>query len=209
MKLLRIDSSARNNSVSRQMTDKFVTEWLEKNPGGEVIERDLTLTTLPAITEEWSSGSFTDPQKRTAAQRQALAMSDIFIGEIEAADVIVIGAPMYNFAISAPLKGWIDNIVRPGRTVGFGPTGPQGLLADKKVFILTARGGSYRPGSARAGHDYQEPYLRLILGYVGLSDVTFLHADNQLRAEAEATRNSAFQQLSALVVAASSATAQV
>ena len=209
MKLLRIDSSARSNSVSRQMTDKFVSEWLEKNSDGRVIERDLARTVLPAITDDWSSGSFTDPQKRTAAQRQALAMSDIFINEIEAADVIVIGAPMYNFSISALLKGWIDHIVRPGRTVGFGPNGPKGLLTNKKVFVLTARGGSYRPGSAREGHDHQEPYLRLILGHIGLSDVTFIHSDNQLREEAEASRNAALEQIGRLVASASAAAAQM
>jgi FMN-dependent NADH-azoreductase len=162
MKLLRIDSSARHNSVSRRLTGAFVTAWRSANPAGEVTERDLAATTLPVITTEWTQAAFTDSAKRSEEQWQVLLPSETFITELEAAGIIVISVPMYNFTISAPLKGWIDHIVRPGRTVAYGPDGPKGLLAGKKTFVLTSRGGMYATGLPAGARDYQEPYLRLI-----------------------------------------------
>ncbi len=179
MKLLRIDSSARRNSVSRQLTARFVETWKKQNPTGEVIERDLAKTDLPSITDEWTLAAHCDPATLTPAQRQTLSVSEALIEELLAADTIVIGAPMYNFTISAPLKAWIDQIVRSGRTVLFGQNGPDGVLKGKKVVVLTSRGGAYRPGTPTAQYDYQEPYLRHILGFIGLTDVTFIHAENQ------------------------------
>ncbi len=181
MKLLRVDSSARRNSVSRQLTQRFVESWKKENPAGEVIERDLASTHLPLITDEWALAAHSDPAKRTPAQQETLAASDALVEELLAADTIVIGAPMYNFTVSALLKAWIDQIVRVGRTVLFGARGPQGLLKGKKVVVLTSRGGSFRPGSPTAQFDHQEPYLRHILGFIGLTDVTFIHAENQKR----------------------------
>jgi FMN-dependent NADH-azoreductase len=108
-----------------------------------------------------------------------LATSDVLIHELTQADIIVIGAPMYNFAISSLLKAWIDQVVRIGKTVLFTPTGPKGLLKGKKAFVITSRGGAYRPGTVTERFDYQEPYLRHILGAIGLSDLTFIHAENQ------------------------------
>src|SRR5579863_7178504 len=133
MKLLRIDSSARRNSVSRQLTARFVETWKKENPTGEVIERDLAKTDLPSITDEWTLAAHSDPATWTPAQRQTLSVSEALIEELLAADTIVIGAPMYNFTISAPLKAWIDQIVRVGRTVLYGPNGPAGLLQGKQV----------------------------------------------------------------------------
>jgi FMN-dependent NADH-azoreductase len=103
----------------------------------------------------------------------------VLIEELLVADTIVGGAPMYNFTISAPLKAWIDQIVRVGRTVFGGPKGPEGVLKGKKVVVLTSRGGAYRPGTPTAQFDYQEQYLRHILAFIGLTDVTFIHAENQ------------------------------
>ena|SRR5258708_10307434 len=179
MKLLRIDSSARRNSISRQLTGKFVETWKQEHPEGEVIERDLAATDLPLISDEWAQASHLDPAKLTAELKQALAVSDTLVAELAAADTIVIGAPMYNFAISAPLKGWIDQIVRVGKTVLFGATGPEGLLKGKKTFVVTSRGGAYRPGTPTEHYDYQQPYLKHVLGFIGLRDVTFIHAENQ------------------------------
>jgi FMN-dependent NADH-azoreductase len=204
MKLLRIDSSARRNSVSRQLTRKFVETWQTENPGGEVIERDLATTHLPLITDEWMLASHSDPASLTPAQRETLSVSDALVEELLAADTIVIGAPMYNLTVSAPLKGWIDQIVRLGRTVLYGPNGPDGVLKGKKAVVLTSRGGAFRPGTPTAQYDHQEPYLRHILGFIGLTEVTFIHAENQKPGDlAEPARVAAFEQLQQAAVAAS------
>jgi FMN-dependent NADH-azoreductase len=196
MKLLRIDSSARRNSVSRQLSERFVELWKKANPTGDVTERDLATTQLPAITDEWTLAAYSDPAILTPAQRQTLSLSETLIEELLAADTIVIGAPMYNLTVSAPLKAWIDQIVRVGRTVLYGPNGPEGKLKGKKVFVLTSRGGSFRPGTPTAQYDHQEPYLRHILGFIGLTDVTFIHAENQKPGElAEPSRAAAFELL--------------
>ena len=183
MKLLQIDSSARTSSVTRRLTAKFAEEWRKNHPDGEVIRRDLSATFLPLITDAWAATQV-DDSKRTPAERSYLATSDELIGELQAADTVVIGAPMYNFTIPAPLKAWIDQVVRLGKTVIYGPNGPQGLLAKKKVVVITSRGGAYEKGTAKEAYDFQEPYLRHVLGFMGLTDVTFIHAENQGRAEA-------------------------
>jgi FMN-dependent NADH-azoreductase len=204
MKLLRIDSSARRNSVSRQLTEKFVETWKKQNPAGEVIERDLAATPLPHITDEWVAASHSNPASLTPAQQETLAVSHALIEELRAADTIVIGAPMYNFTISAPLKGWIDQVVRIGQTWLYSPSGPEGLLKGKKVVVLTSRGGAYRPGSPTAQYDHQEPYLRHIFGFIGITDVTFIHAENQKPGElAESSRAAAFEQLQQAAAASS------
>ena len=196
MKLLRIDSSARRNSVSRQLTNSFVETWKKQHPGGQVIERDLATTPLPLITDEWTLAAFSDPASLTHKQREALALSDTLIEELLAADTIVIGAPMYNLTVSAPLKAWIDQIVRVGRTVLYSASGSEGVLKGKKVVVLTSRGGAFRPGTPTAQYDHQEPYLRHILGFIGLTDVTFIHAENQKPGDlAEPARAAAMEQV--------------
>jgi FMN-dependent NADH-azoreductase len=179
MNLLRLDSSARRNSVSRQLTARFVEAWQQEHPQGQVLERDLTATALPQITDEWVQAIHSDPATLTADQKQVLQVSDALVAELVEADTIVIGAPMYNFAIPAPLKAWIDQVVRVGKTVLFAASGPQGILKGKKVYVVTSRGGAFRPGTPTERFDYQEPYLRHILAFMGLTDVTFIHAENQ------------------------------
>jgi FMN-dependent NADH-azoreductase len=137
-----------------------------------------------------------DPVSLTPAQRETLAISDTLVEELLAADTIVIGAPMHNFTISAPLKAWIDQVVRVGRTVLWRPNGPEGVLKGKKVAVLTSRGGAYRPGTPTAQYDFQERYLRHILGFIGLTDVTFIHAENQKPGDlAEPARAAAIEQV--------------
>jgi FMN-dependent NADH-azoreductase len=199
MKLLHVDSSARRNSVSRQLTRRFAQAWQQEHPSGQVIERDLAATALPHITDEWVQAIHSDPTTLTADQKQVLALSDTLVEELLQAGTIVIGAPMYNFAIPAPLKSWIDQVVRVGRTVLFTATGPQGVLKGKKVYVVTSRGGAYRSGTLTERFDYQEPYLRHILAFIGLTDVTFIHAENQKPgAEAEIARRSAIAQIERL-----------
>jgi FMN-dependent NADH-azoreductase len=203
MKLLRIDSSARNSSVSRALTSNFVQAWKRENPEGQAVERDLAKTTQPTmVTDEWTQAIHSDPTKLTAAQRELLADSETLIAELVAADIIVIGAPMYNFTISWPLKAWIDQVVRIGKTFGYGPNGPKGLLTGKKAVVITSRAGSYAAGTERAKIDFQEPYLRHMLGFIGITDVTFIHAENQRPGGelAEPSRVAALEQIGELVV---------
>lgn len=195
MKLLRIDSSARRSSVTRKLTTKFAETWKKENPGGQVTERDLSTTALPLITDDWVEGASVDPAQRTPAHNQALSASDVLIDELMAADTIVIGAPMCNFSIPFPLKAGIDHIVRRSQTFSYGPEGPKGLLTGKNVFVITSRAGAYGPGSPMEKADFQEPYLRFILGFVGISDVTFIHAESQGREEGGASLAAAGQQI--------------
>jgi FMN-dependent NADH-azoreductase len=198
MKLLRIDSSARSSSVTRQLTAKFVEEWKKNHPDGEVIQRDLATTMLPHITDHWG-GIHLEPSQMTPAQRNYLSTSDRLIEELQAADTIVIGAPMYNFAIPSSLKAWIDQIVRMGKTLGYGPSGARGLLSNKRVIVVTARGGAYEKGTPTEKFDFQEPYLRHIFGFIGLTDVTFIHAENQAREGAGPSLAAAAEEIGRLV----------
>jgi len=179
MKLLRIDSSARRNSVTRTLTQRFAEKWKEQHPSGRIIERDLSATVLPLISDEWVEAAHSDPSQWTPAHRQAVSPSDALVAELSEADLVVIGAPMYNFSIPFPLKAWIDHIVRRGKTFTYGPEGAKGLLADKKVVVITSRAGVYGPGTSAQKADFQEPYLRFILGFIGLTDLTFIHAESQ------------------------------
>jgi len=205
MKLLRIDSSARRNSVSRQLTGRFVEAWQQEHPDGTAIERDLATTALPHITDEWVHAVYSDPATLTTEQKLVLQLSDELVEELVQADTILIGAPMYNFAIPAPLKAWIDQIVRVGKTVLFAAGGPQGILKGKKVYVVTSRGGAFRPGTPTERFDYQEPYLRHILAFIGLTDVTFIHAENQKPGEqAEIAKAAAIAQIRDLASARTS-----
>jgi FMN-dependent NADH-azoreductase len=199
MKLLQIDSSARAGSVTRRLTARFAEHWKTNHPTGEVIHRDLSTTTLPLITDDWNATKI-DPSKLSPAQRNYLSVSDALIEEVQAAETIVIGAPMYNFAISSLFKAWIDQTVRLGKTVAYGPDGPKGLLGGKKVVVITARGGAYEKGTPREKFDFQEPYLRHIFGFIGLTDVVFIHAENQLREAAGSSLATAVEQIRHIVV---------
>jgi len=180
MKLLRIDSSARAASVTRRLTARAAEEWKKNHPDGGVIHRDLSAMQIPLITDDWGATRL-EASELTPAQRAYLSTSDQLIEELRSADTIIIGAPMYNFSISSLLKAWIDQIVRIGKTLGYGPDGPRGLLEAKEVMIITARGGGYEKGTLTEAFDFQAPYLRHVLGFIGLKNVTFIHAENQLR----------------------------
>jgi FMN-dependent NADH-azoreductase len=199
MKLLQVDSSARASSVTRRLTVKFAEEWTKNHRDGEVIQRDLSATALPVITDDWLATRL-EESKLTPAQRSYLSTSDELIEELQAADTIVIGAPMYNFSIPSSLKAWIDQIVRLGKTVGYGPNGRQGLLARKKVVVITSRGAAYEKGTALGAFDFQEPYLLHILAFIGLTDVTFIHAENQAREEADVFFSAAAERIGGIVI---------
>jgi len=201
MKLLHLDSSARDSSVSRAMTQEFVAAWKQTHPQGHVIRRDLADLPLAHVTDAWAEAKNTEPSKLTPEQRRELALSDHLVDELVQADLIVLGSPMYNFNISAALKVWIDLVVRQGKTVDFTVRPPKGLLQGKKLVVITARGGHYAAGSPTAPFDFQEPYLRHILGIMGLTDVTFIHADRQMYGEemAATARHEAAEQIGRVV----------
>lgn len=166
------------NSKSAQVASEFVSAWRAANPPADIIHRDLA-NSVPHLTGEHLAAWTTAPAERSERQRAIAGESDPLIEEVEAADVIVIAAPMYNFSISSTLKAWLDHITRAGRTFRYTANGPEGLLKNKKVFVVTARGGVYTGDSPAKAYDFQEPYLRAILGFNGLTDVTFIHIEAQ------------------------------
>lgn len=200
MKLLQIDASPRQDSVSRQLTSLFAANWKQQVPGGQVVHRDLANSPLGLVTDDWISGAYSNPEQHTSALRSALLYSDKLIEELQAADVVVIGDPMHNFTISTRLKAWLDQVVRFGKTFSYGASGPKGLVSGKKAYVLTSRGGAYPAGTPYAQFDFQEPYLRHILGFIGLTDVTFIHAENQGKPDlAVAAKAAAIERIEAAV----------
>jgi FMN-dependent NADH-azoreductase len=178
--LLIVNSSPRSNSVSRRLTRHVAEQWTAHNPDGRVIERDLVAEPLPFLTESWIEASTTPAAQQTPEQQQALALSDTLIEELRAADVIVLGVPMHNFSIPASLKAWIDLITRAGKTFSYSDKGPQGLIPEgKQVLAIVSRGGSYAEGTPAFAADFQVPYLRHMLSFIGLKSLTVIEADKQ------------------------------
>jgi FMN-dependent NADH-azoreductase len=178
--LLHIDSSPRAASVSSFLSGIFVEKWKQQNPSGTVFHHNTSLECFPYLDEAAIEAIFTPSAQLTAAQKATLAFSDRLVDELLAADVVAIGAPMWNLSIPASLKAWIDLIVREGRTFAFTPQGVAPLLPPgKRVYVFSARGGSYPAGTPFQDFDRQEPYLRRILGVIGLSLIDFICAEHQ------------------------------
>ncbi len=174
--LLHLDSSPRGDrSISRSLTRDFVEAWKEAHPGASVISRDLGHDPLPFVSEEWVAAAFSPAP--TPAEQATLALSNTLIDELLAADRWVLGLPMFNLSVPAAFKAWIDQIVRVGRTFGFGANGLEGLVKGKKVTVIAVSGGVYRPGTPYEAYNFQEPYVRGILGFIGVTDVEFIVAD--------------------------------
>lgn len=199
--ILVIESSARQqDSVSRQLTAEFVRQWQAAHPQDQIQLRDLAREPVPHLDANLLGGWMTPAAQQTPAEQAALLRSQQLTDELLAADVLVLAAPMYNFAIPSTLKAWLDHVLRAGVTFKYTETGPQGLLEGKRAFVLTARGGIY----AGSGLDHQEPYLRQALGFIGIHDVQFVHAEGlNLGGEiAEQGLRSARRQLAELAPAA-------
>lgn len=180
--LLVIESSPRSASVSGSVAKEYVTEWKRRHPASKVVRRNVATSPAPFVTEHWIAAAYTPVENRTAEQKKVLAVSDTLIDELEAADTIVLAVPMHNFGVSAQLKAWIDQVVRVGCTFSYTAQGPSGLLDEnKKVVVIVARGGAYSGESPYAFLDQQEPYLRTVLGFIGLKNVQFVYAENQSR----------------------------
>ena len=178
--LLYITVSPRgNHSISRQLGNAAVEAWKKKNPTGRVIERDLSKTALTFVDLDWIGGAFAPPEYHTENHKKALAISDELVSELVEADEIILATSMFNFTIPASLKAWIDHVVRAGKTFRYNAEGrPEGLLAgkNKKVLAIIASGGAYSERSGMTALDHESPYLRFILGFMGITDVRFVQA---------------------------------
>ena len=172
--VLIVESSARlEGSFSRQLTQQFISQWKAAHPADPVAVRDLALNPVPHMDANLLGGWMKPEAQRSTAEQASLQRSDELTDELLNADVLVLAAPMYNFAIPSTLKAWLDHVLRAGVTFKYTDTGPQGLLNGKKAYVLTARGGIY----AGSTTDHQEPYLRQVLAFIGIHDVTFIHAE--------------------------------
>ncbi|MCX2721072.1 FMN-dependent NADH-azoreductase [Roseibium salinum] len=175
--ILHIDSSILGgHSVSRTLTAEIVARQQALHPGAHVIRRDLVDDAAMHLSDDHIS-VFQGGEVGDAALGQDLATGAAYIDDLFAADIIVIGAPMYNFTIPTQLKGWVDRVCVAGRTFQYGANGPEGLVKGKKVFVASARGGIYTGDSPSANLDHQESYLLGVLAFIGLTDVTVIRAE--------------------------------
>ena len=194
--VLRIDASARRTgSVTRDLNDKIIDK-LSKSDDVTVVTRDLA-DPLPLLTEEWIGANFTDPAERTEEQKETLALSDELVAEVKAADVLLIGLPIYNFGVPAALKAWVDLVARARETFRYSEYGPVGLLEGKRAIVTVASGGT----EAGSSIDYATTYMKHVLSFIGITDVEFVSAD-QMMIDADATLAAANEKIEALDLAA-------
>lgn len=186
MKLLHIDSSIlADNSVSRQLTRRVVDQWRAAHPNTEVEYLDLA-TQAPTHLSADSLGFRLGAQGEglSDVQRQENAVSEALVSQFLAADVVVLGAPLYNFSIPSQLKAWIDRIAQPGRTFKYTEKGPQGLATGKTVIVVSTRGGVYSTSDAGRAAEHQESFLQVVFGFLGVTDVRFVRAEGLAMGEA-------------------------
>lgn len=189
--LIVIDTSPRKDSVSRRLSERFIENWANAYPDARIVHRDVGANPPEHLDDELIDALRREPEKLSERQIAARQTSDAMIAELQDADVIVIGAPMHNFTITGAFRTWLDHIARPGRTFGYKPgIGPEGLLQDKPVYVLSSRGGKYGDGDPEHPHpaDFQTGYIRHILGFMGLTDITVITANgmdmgDEVRAE--------------------------
>jgi len=174
MNLLYVSSSLfGQQGKSSDLAEHFVSEFVAQHPGTEVVRRDLAANPIPHLDVATVQANMTPADQRTPEQQALAATADTAIAELQAADVLVLGVPMYNFGIPSTLKAWIDSVARAGTTFRYTANGPEGLLKGKQTYVLAARGGAYQGTPA----DTQTPYLKTFLGFIGITDVTFVYAE--------------------------------
>ena len=174
MNILQINSSARSTgSASTRLADAIVARVQAANPGAALVRRDLAAAPHPVLDEPTLQALFTPADKRTLEQAARIALDDALIAQVQAADVIVIGAPMYNFGITVQLKSWFDAIARANVTFKYTENGPVGLLSGKKVYVGLSRGGLHRDSA----NDSQVPYLNTMFGFLGMTDVQYVYSE--------------------------------
>ena len=172
MHVLEINASARQEgSISRRLVRDLLEALQDRYPGIHVTRRDVAAG-LPFVDETWVGANFTPEEERSSADRKTLALSDELVSELEAADILVIGAPIYNFAIPATLKAWIDMVARARKTFRYTDSGVEGLLKGKRAFVIVPSGGVPIGSSV----DFATPYLRHALSFIGITDVEFIGA---------------------------------
>lgn len=178
--LFHLNASARaEGSVTRDLSQRLVDRLSDAET--DILARDIGTAPLPLLSEAWVGANFTPDEARTPAQRETLALSDALIAELEAADTLVLGVPIYNFGVPAAFKAWIDLVARARKTFKYTETGPVGLLVGKTAYVIVASGGT----AAGSEIDFATPYLRHVLGFLGIDDVTIIAADQLMATGAE------------------------
>ncbi|USP38808.1 FMN-dependent NADH-azoreductase [Acinetobacter sp. XS-4] len=177
MKLLQIDTSILGEqSVSRQLTSSVIRQLSATYPDAEIIHHDFALEPIPHLSDaEFLAWQGVEPNNETAQQR--VAQNTQYLDEFLSSDIVVIGAPMYNFSFPSQLKAWLDRLSIAGKTFRYTENGPQGLVEGKRVIIASSRGGVYSEGSAAEVLDYQETYIKAFFNFIGVTDITFVRAE--------------------------------
>lgn len=207
MQILHIDSAITgNNSITRELTADILASLQQAHPEAKVDYLDLAVN-APSHLSAQSLGFRTGQEAATEIERQENAISEALVTQFLAADVIIVGAPFYNFTIPTQLKAWLDRIAQAGRTFKYTPTGPVGLAGDKKVIIASARGGAYSSSAAGQAMEHQESYLKVIFGFMGVTDFTIVRAEGvsmgpEAKAAAMQRAKAEIEQLQAVAVAA-------
>lgn len=176
--ILHLDSSPRGNrSYSRQLSKEFIRKWQSLHPEDTITYRDLRTSIVPHVTEEWIAADYTPLPEQTPGMSQTLQLSNDLVDEFLASERCVFGVPMYNFSIPSGFKAYIDYIVRVGRTFAIEDGRFNGLVKDKKIVFITARGDRYDMGSPHEGWDAQVPSLRYPFQFIGVTNIQFIHAE--------------------------------
>src|SRR5262245_16244114 len=171
--LLKITASfAGDTASSSRLADRYAADWLARHPGGRIITRDLAKTPVPHLDAERFGAFLSNPEQRSAEQQAVVDYSDGLVEELRQADVVVLAVPMYNFSVPSTLRAYFDHVARAGVTFRYGANGPEGLLTGKHAVVFITRGGVHSSAS-----DTQTPYLRQFLGFIGIGDVEFVHAE--------------------------------
>jgi FMN-dependent NADH-azoreductase len=180
-RLLHLDASPRGaRSHSRKLGQEFLDAWRAAHPQGDVLVRDVGHEPPPFVSEAWVEGAFAPADSHSPEAREAIAVSNRYVDELLAADQLVITTPIYNLSLPAALKAWIDQIVRVGRTFGFGATGGyEGLAKNKRAIVIVASGSDFRLSTPGGAYNFLEPYLRAVLGFIGITEVQFVYAHSQ------------------------------
>jgi FMN-dependent NADH-azoreductase len=176
-------------SASRALTTGFARLWAKHHPQDTILLRDIGHHPVPHVTEPWVVGAFAPADAQTAESKAAIAVSDQLVDEFLAADRYIFGVPMYNLNIPSTFKAYIDQIVRAGKTFAVGPNGYEGLVKGKKALFITSSGGNFQPGTPFAAYNFQEPYLRAIFGFIGVTEVQFVVADSMNQGEETAKQS--------------------
>ena len=174
MKILQINTAARTTGAnSTQIANSVAKRLMAKHPSASLEVLDLAANPHPALDESGLGAIFTPAEQRTAEQHARVEQDNALIAQVQAADILVLGVPMYNFGISSQLKNWIDAIAKAGVTFRYTESGPEGLIKGKKVYVALARGGIYRD----TPNDTQVPYLKMVLGFLGMTDIEFIYGE--------------------------------